>query len=209
MISNTITDIFNKYNCDKGTRHPEAHDYGPVYARIFNSMTAVDSLLEIGVKRGRSIAAWKDLFPQARVVGVDIVDVTTFEDGYLGLFPRCPAMDQWQFVQGDSTDPALAETIEGTFDIIIDDGSHLWEDQFKTFTAFKDKFTQIYVIEDIVGARHERFLRDQIKKLGFTNIYTYDSALEIQVEYVVGRGPEKVRVKTMAIVKDAERQLER
>lgn len=207
MDTATINAAFNLHGCDKGTQHPRAHHYGPVYARVFRGMTGVSSLMEVGVQRGRSIAAWRVLFPQARIVGIDSVDVTTVDDGYVGLYPQCPPIGNWEFVQGDSTDPETSTRVNGNFDIIIDDGSHVWEDQLKTFTNFKDRFDQVYVIEDIVGPRHERFLRNEIKKLGFTNLFTYDSRLQIEAEY--GTRKENVIVKMLVIVKDADRQLER
>lgn len=208
MRTATLNNAFDLYNCDKGTRHPDAHRYAPAYARAINAVgDDISSVLEIGVKRGRSIAAWKDVFPTARIVGVDIEDVFSIEDGYTGVFPRCPDPSTWEFVQGDSRSAETASKISGNFDMIVDDGSHNWHDQFETFKNFKDRFNKIFVIEDIVGHRHERFLRDSIKTLGFTNFVTFDSHLEMDIEYIKGQGEQRVKALMMVIFKNADVQL--
>lgn len=203
----TINNTFNLFNCDKGNERVESHNYAPAYARVFNTVTPT-SLLEIGVQRGRSIAAWKRLFPEARIAGLDFADVLNVEDGYKGLFPRVPALDTWELYQGDSTLAETAASIDGTFDVIIDDGSHKWQDQVNTFKAFIDKCNDIYVIEDVFGTRHERFIRDAIKELGYMNIHTFDSILSDKVEYITGAGEVEFTFKFMVIIKDANRQLE-
>lgn len=202
----TLNNAFNEFNCDKGTNHPDKHSYAPMYARVFNTIVPT-SLLEIGVKRGRSIAAWKKLFPEARIAGLDLEDVLNVDDGYVGLFPRAPALDTWELYRGDSTLAETAASISGTFDVIVDDGSHRWEDQLNTFKSFIGKCNDIYVIEDVFGTRHERFLRDAIKELGYLNLHTFDSTLSAKVEYITGAGEVDFTFKTIVIIKDADRQL--
>lgn len=207
MDTRLFNDTFDHFNCDKGTNHPESHHYGHMYGRVFRTIGTPSSLLEIGVQRGRSIAAWKRLFPEARLVGVDNRDVFTINDGYAGLFPRCPDPSTWEFVLGDSREPDIQTKVTGNFDVIIDDGSHLWHDQVATFRNFMDRFEKAYVIEDIVGARHEQFIRDALTSSGFTKFFTFDSNLSFEIEYVAGQGKENVKAMAMVIFKDVNMQL--
>lgn len=202
----TVNAVLDEFGCDKGTKHPHAHGYGLAYARVFSTVTPT-SLLEVGVQRGRSIAAWKKLFPEARLAGLDYTDVQNINDGYYGLFGRVPPLDTWELYRGDSTLKETADSIPGNFDIIIDDGSHRWQDQVNTFKNFIDKCNHIYVIEDIFGTRHERFIRNAVKEMGYTNIHTFDSRITDQVEYIQDQGKVEFTFKFMVIIKDANRQL--
>jgi predicted O-methyltransferase YrrM len=84
------------------------------YTRLFAGLKP-ERILEIGVKGGGSTALWKQLYPDATVVGVDI-----------DLRPRLGG-DGVVYVKADQSDPeqltALA-TQHGPFDLVIDDGSH-------------------------------------------------------------------------------------
>ena len=130
-----ISEILAKYDSDKVT----VHYYGPTYDGLFRRFDRNKDLdvLEIGVQRGGSLMAWAEYFPHARVTGVDIVDVRD---------PRYRS-DRVTFILGDIKEVPL----EGTFDIIIDDGSHMLPD---VLAALKKglpllKPGGIIVIEDV------------------------------------------------------------
>lgn len=160
-----IRDVFDVTNTDKG----HFHEYEHMYANIFSSFEP-KSILEIGVRGGHSIRAWQKLFPNARVVGLDIKETTLIEG---------PA---FEYVIGDSTDPAIAAKL-GKFDLIIDDGSHHILDQILTFNNFKDSFNYAFVVEDISFARHPhpgsehsiKVLMACIQKCGFRGIARFES----------------------------------
>lgn len=88
------------------------HTYHLIYDDLFRryDRNAPLDILESGVEKGGSLCAWKEYFPNARVVGVDIVDV------------RLP-----QFVRND-VEFVLRDIKEykpdRQFDIIIEDGNH-------------------------------------------------------------------------------------
>jgi len=99
-----------------------------------------------GYAPGGSLRAWRDYFPRAAIVGFDVQPDTQFahEDRIFTFL--C-----------DSTDPIqTAHTLEkvgiSTFDLIVDDGSHVSGDQLKTlanlFPYLKAK--GLYVVEDVV-----------------------------------------------------------
>jgi cephalosporin hydroxylase len=99
------------------------------------------TLLEIGVSHGGSLQVWKDYLPHAHITGVDID-------------PRCQ-----DFVEGSTgvmiADQGNAEHMEAiaspmTWDIVIDDGSHVLEHQVTSFNAIWPHVNPggVYVIED-------------------------------------------------------------
>jgi hypothetical protein len=94
----------------------------------------------VGIKQGRSLAAWKILFPECNITGVDITD-KEFKDEYL-------KMAQSKNIICDSTKPELLQFLEPSYDVIIDDGSHFYLDIEKTFNLLKDRFKYAYVVED-------------------------------------------------------------
>lgn len=134
----TLSEIFTRQleaHTDKGS----AHSYIEVYEDLLRNKR-VGVMLEIGVFKGYSLAMWQQFFPLALVLGLDI-DLTHVE------------VPNLKVVQGDATDGEFIREKFGhlRFDLVIDDGSHLVEDQLKSFNAFRSLMNQggLYVIEDV------------------------------------------------------------
>lgn len=130
-----IKSAFDQANTDKGY----THSYQTGYEFVFQKFNPT-SLLEVGIKQGRSLAAWKILFPKCNITGVDITD-KEFRDEYL-------KMAQSKNIICDSTKPELLQFLEPSYDVIIDDGSHFYLDIEKTFDLLKYRFNHAYVVED-------------------------------------------------------------
>lgn len=130
-----IKSAFDQTNTDKGY----THSYQNGYEFVFKNFTP-SSLLEVGIKQGRSLAAWKILFPECNITGVDITD-KEFRDMYLKIAES-------KNIICDSTKPELLQFLEPSYDIIIDDGSHFYLDIEKTFDLLKYRFNHAYVVED-------------------------------------------------------------
>lgn len=141
-----------------GTDKHGSHEYETYYAEIFQKEPK--SILEIGVKKGNSLAAWRTLFPDVHISGLDISD-KNFNDAVLKYADA-------KIYLGDSTDVKTAKQIKRKFDVIIDDGSHFYIDIINTFKNFKDKFKRHYVIEDVMY-KHE-YVMECIKELGFNDV---------------------------------------
>jgi len=163
ITKQNIADVFHKHNTDKGYEH----GYYYMYSHVFEKIGIPDNLLEVGIFYGRSIAAWKDLFPSCNVVGLDTKqrDVTP-----LALLNT--------LLYHDSTDPTIKDVVGSGYDIIIDDGSHDMTDQWLTFLNLEHCWTKAYVIEDVEGKSLEKNLRHRLRKRGYKNIHTYDSILK-------------------------------
>lgn len=118
----TLDALGLKHGTDKASG-PNNHNYTPIYERYLGHLRdAPLRILEIGVggdehpdRGGQSLKMWRDYFPNAEVVGVDL------HPKRLSLGPRIT------LYQASQTDPdalAAIDDVHGPFDVIIDDASH-------------------------------------------------------------------------------------
>jgi 8-demethyl-8-alpha-L-rhamnosyltetracenomycin-C 2'-O-methyltransferase len=163
-MSTDLCDLFNKYGSDK-----DRNGYAQVYHTLFNvKRDEPITLLEIGIgtmipgvhssmvgyalegyKPGGSLRAWRDFFPNGRIIGADVQPDTQFDDE-----PRIET-----YLADSTKSEATAELYKKMskgddnlkFDIIIDDGSHYDVNQFATLKNLYPYVKEggIYVIEDI------------------------------------------------------------
>jgi 23S rRNA U2552 (ribose-2'-O)-methylase RlmE/FtsJ len=126
---------------DKGT----AHSYIKTYDSIFKQYQDKDiNILEIGIYEGQSLALWEKYFtPNSKIYGVDInKNCKQYEKNNIYV------------LIGDATDGTFIDNTfkDIKFDIIIDDGSHIREDQLISFKILFSKYLNeggTYIIEDI------------------------------------------------------------
>lgn len=154
-----IRKIFHQCGTDKHG----SHEYEKYYADIFS--TPPKSILEIGVKRGNSLAAWRTLFPEVHLSGLDITD-SNFNDTIIRYADA-------KIYLGDSTQEKTAKQIKRKFDVIIDDGSHFYKDIIETFKVFNTKFKKYYVIEDAMY--RQEYVMECIKELGYEKVEMFPS----------------------------------
>lgn len=130
-----ISEILKTYETDKAN----GHCYGDSYDELFSvfDKQAPLNILEIGTQKGGSLCAWQDYFPNAKVVGIDIVDVVKPE------YRR----DTIKYIVKDVKEVVL----EDDFDIIIDDGSHMLRDALFVVNNFYPHLKKggVMVIEDV------------------------------------------------------------
>lgn len=135
-----LDEIALKYGTDKGST---VHNYTPHYETHFSSRREEKlKLLEIGIQKGYSLRMWKEYFPNAKILGLDIHD--------------CKHVDEERIttVQGSQNDRALLQdlsTRQGAFDIIVDDGSHFSRDMRISFDTLFPLLNPggTYVVEDL------------------------------------------------------------
>ncbi len=142
---NNLDEIGRIYETDKiighyYTQHYDSHFKKMRYKKI--------NLLEIGVggyknpkSGGDSLRMWKTYFPFAQIFGIDIYDKKPLEEKRIKIF------------QGSQIDFKFLDDVcksAKSFDIIIDDGSHINEHVIETFKILFPKLNNggIYVIED-------------------------------------------------------------
>jgi hypothetical protein len=127
-----------EYPTDKGT----SHHYLPIYDIWFAPFKNKEiNLLEIGVKYGGSCKLWDDYFPYAKIRGIDI----TLENVRVKLSNRVT------LEQIDYKNLTANYFIDFPPDIIIDDGSHRWDDQIHLINVAYSSLRPggLIVIEDI------------------------------------------------------------
>lgn len=120
------------------------HDYLSFYENYFSPLrTRRIKLLEIGVANGASVKMWEEYFPEAEIIGVDVVPTCKqFEGGRIAVEIVRP---------GDFADLARVAAERGPFDIVIEDASHRWNDQIQSLkTPFPHvKPGGVYIVEDL------------------------------------------------------------
>ena len=142
MSSNSTLDAIGlKYGTDKAS---STHNYLDFYEFFFAPLRNTQlTVLEIGVYNGASLKTWEEYFPESKIIGADITPATKqFEQGRVII----ELLDQSNIEE--LTRVALKH---GPFDIIIEDGSHMWEHQItslRTLFPFL-KNNGIYVVEDL------------------------------------------------------------
>jgi hypothetical protein len=100
-----------------------------------------------GYRPGGSLRAWRDYFPHAEIHGIDIQPDTQFDEPGITTH-LCNSLD-------DEATARLARRLgAGTFDVVIDDGSHFDRDQLTTLRNLYAlvKPGGFYIIEDVVPA---------------------------------------------------------
>ena len=136
-----LRDCFDNNGCDKGYRHGYERVYEPAFRDLRQEPLR---LLEIGIYKGASLAAWIDYFPNATVVGIDTFQRVKPESIPMLNHPRV----EWH--KHDSTKPCDF----GRFDFVIDDGLHMPVSQRKTFDNFMPYVDRAYFIEDVYAYGH-------------------------------------------------------
>lgn len=137
----TLDEIGLKFGTDKSSIH---HNYLSFYSEYFDFIRNKSlKILEIGVFNGASLATWESYFTNAQIIGADI-------DPKVRKFARnrihIEVMDQ-----SNLQDLANIATLHGPFDIIIDDGSHIWDHQICSFRSLFPFLRDggYYIIEDL------------------------------------------------------------
>ena len=123
------------------------HGYIKIYERYFESLRDKQlKILEIGIADGKSLLMWSDYFKNSTVVGIDIHEIDIKEKNL--------DRSNIKIHQGSQSDDKFINTIikeYETFDIIIDDGSHLKKDVIKSFHLLFPHLNNdgLYVVEDM------------------------------------------------------------
>jgi hypothetical protein len=131
-----------KYGTDKGSTD---HNYCPHYEQYLAKWREDKiRLLELGIWKGASLYMWRAYFPNATIVGLDRVLRPSNEMQRANI-------TTWQAEQTDDRTISELAGIDGPFDVIIDDASHI---SSKTIASFRLLWPHlnpggVYVIEDL------------------------------------------------------------
>lgn len=119
--------------------------YLPIYEELLAPLRRrAFTLLELGVWGGHSLEMWRDAFPRATIVGIDL------------LPPDIALGHHVHIIRGDQTDAALMQRTREEFapkgfDVIIDDASHIGITTARSLQILYPKHLRpggLYCIED-------------------------------------------------------------
>lgn len=132
------------------------HHYTPKYHKLLKDKK-VTVFLEIGIGNhklmapivgdhyihGASLRMWRDYFPQAEIIGCDILEEVLFQEDRI----RTYKVDQSSSVSLIN----MMNNIDKKCDVILDDGSHQQEHQILSFKTLWQYVADggFYIIEDI------------------------------------------------------------
>src|SRR5205823_11659275 len=89
-----------------------------------------------------SVRMWRDYLPTADSFGVDINPKCKSDEG-----------DRMSVAIGDQADPDFLRSVAGggKFEIILDDGSHIWKHQIESFVHLWPRVAPggLYIVEDL------------------------------------------------------------
>lgn len=137
-----LNDIGLKFNADKSSRF---HNYLNFYEKHLPDQSFSGRLLEIGVMDGLSMKMWREYYPNAEIVGIDIKDMNHMHN------TDWQVPESVRLIKCDGTEPRQTRPL-GMFDIILDDGGHYMSQQQKSFEILY--YNQLnkggtYIIEDL------------------------------------------------------------
>ena len=130
----TLQEIGLKHKTDKATYHK----YCDFYQENLPNQDFDGRLLEIGIMDGASLRMWREYYPKAEIIGVDIYGKNFEIEGVTML-------------KLDATDIEAMKEL-GNFDIIVDDGSHMTLEQQISFNWLYNNqlnYEGHYVLEDL------------------------------------------------------------
>jgi len=179
-MSSDLCVLAEKYGVDKCPTF--LHSYTPHYNTLLNPLrSSINCVLEIGIgntplmapivgkiyKPGASLRMWKDYFPNAQIIGCDILKSVLFNDEER-IHTFFVDQSQKTSLEGLMTN---VKTINQYPDLIIDDGSHIDVHQRTSFRVLWDYVRPnggIYIIEDISLHLFDSFSRIHLD-MGFTD----------------------------------------
>ena len=157
IIANKNLDyLFNAFGSDKGSlvlnKYP-GHSYGKFYEKHLNKFKDENfNMLEIGAYYGASVAAFYFFFKKANIFCLDKNFKFKFASSRINFF-NCDTSKQLDL---KNLEEFLLKKNCQSFDLIIDDASHLLSDIKKNFLFFFQylKSGGYYVIEDYNHPRY-------------------------------------------------------
>lgn len=169
-----LNDLGVKHTTDKSTI---THHYLDTYEHYLRDWREKEFIMwEIGVAGGASLRMWREYFPKASVIGIDInPDCTQHGDVFIG----------------NQTDPAFLDNLiasQGLPSIIVSDGSHVGDEEVFSFKHLFPKLPSggMYFLEDCATFYIEHYAGPP-EANGRSRAFNFFSGLMYDID-VAGRG---------------------
>ena len=143
----TLKQICLKHGTDKGMHkiNSKGEVYADIYEKYFSSMRNKKiNILELGVKSGCSIRAFREYFPNANIYAIDIDPNCIVHNDpdnkiFVGIMSQTDKVSINSFLK------------DLKFDIILDDASHVNKFTIESYNILNDRLNSqgLYIIEDL------------------------------------------------------------
>lgn len=171
-------DLIKAFNASDSDKN-KIHKYAVAYDYIINSHylkkgSPLD-MLEIGVRQGHSIDIWDKSPIINSITGVDIITKEFHEDWIKKDKISWDFSDKTNLIfDSDAYSEEFVKSLgDKKYDIILDDGDHIWESQLKFFNLYYDLLNPggILACEDIT-----QIYLPQLQQLGqqYEDFYIFD-----------------------------------
>jgi len=163
-MNSNLAKISKKYT-KSNKHHPHCCHYFDIYDHHFHNMRNDNiNLLEIGISTGDSLLMWKEYFPNANIIGIDI----KMPNNLKNMLTR----KNIKWYHGDGSNKTLLNNVikeYKNFSIIIDDGSHFSDEQIRSFEILFPYLNNggIYVIEDTYTSYWSTHVRGKEPAISF------------------------------------------
>lgn len=171
ITSTNLTELADYYETDKGT---SKHNYTPIYQNKIGHLKNID-LLELGIYKGSSLKMWASFFVDSKIHGVDInTKCSQF----------CKDFDNINIIIDDLHN---SFTPTQTFDVIIDDASHLPQYIISVFEKLwkNVKPGGYYIIEDTDMCSKIKYVRMIISRYNLSTGETLSQNLKNNTKKVL------------------------
>ena len=140
---------------DRMSKDKGCHNYSPIYAKYLKDVNFLKDLVvaEIGILKGTGLGIWSVLFPNSRIIGLD-VDLSYTLNNFQNLKnagANTEKIELHEFDQFVDNSKKLSTLLNGEkLNIVIDDGFHSIESITNTFKNAYPHLSKdfIYFIED-------------------------------------------------------------
>lgn len=190
-MKNQLTLLADKFGCDKGSIK---HNYTKQYHKYFKELqNQTFRMLEIGLGQGASAKMWLEYFPKVTLYCTDIFEELP-EDKLLLKYTEENRFKY--FTAEQSSKEQTVGIIDGRkkFKIIVDDGSHVPEDQQFSLGYLFPLLSKggLYVIEDLNYKRNPnpKFpvpaekTREVLRRYKDHGIFNSNVLTEDQISYI-------------------------
>jgi hypothetical protein len=153
------------------------HTYTPYYYDILSPIkNTCKNVLEFGIGfnnythgalHGGSLKMWKEFFPNALLVGLDFNKDLLFKDDRIDTFFTDQKSEEILINTKKEIFNKYPTILSDKFDLILDDGSHDYEDQIRSINIYWDclKVDGYYIIEDIYEDSNKFISDERIKHI--------------------------------------------
>jgi len=198
MTNNTeLCDYFFKYHSDKCPQ--VGHSYSPHYYELLkDGKETYLNVLEIGIGNnelmkplygeryivGGSLKAFNDFFINANIYGLDIREDVLFSEKRIKCFYTDQSNSE-ELVKSINVIKKSSNNKDLEFDLIIDDGSHIFDHMVLTFKTLGKylKLGGIYIIEDIKRFELDLFLNMKISGFEMIKIHRGNTGQDDFIAY--------------------------